>query len=232
MARRPPTNAADGAGGVDLDEHHDLARRLAADCAVLLKNDGPVLPLESAGTLAVIGHFAEAPRFQGGGSSHINAHQTDSALDAMRVLAAEHGQTLRYAPGFALEERSDSAALRAEVVRAAEDADVAVVFVGLADHDESEGFDREHLDLPSAQVELIREVATVAALALVASLQRWSGTSEADDSDQGQDVLNLIGSMPMRTFRNFPGVNVPTETLEQLMAASNDGSRGVAANSA
>jgi beta-glucosidase len=143
------------AAAFDGDAHHALARRLAAECAVLLKNDGDLLPLSAEDRIAVVGEFARTPRFQGGGSSNVHPTRVDAALDELRASARD----VSFAPGFCLDGSADAAALRAAAVEVARAADVAVVFAGLADADESEGSDRTTLDLPAGQVELIRAVA-------------------------------------------------------------------------
>jgi len=167
--------------GFDVDAHHALARELAAGCAVLLKNDAGTLPLAAGQRIAVVGEFARTPRFQGGGSSHVNATRVDDALGALR----EH-HDVAFAPGFALDGTGDAAALREEALAGARDADVTVVFVGLAESDESEGFDRFDIDLPVAQVELIRAVAAVSPRTVVVlssggivSLEDWHDDVDA-----------------------------------------------------
>ncbi|MGY1857004.1 glycoside hydrolase family 3 C-terminal domain-containing protein [Modestobacter sp. SYSU DS0290] len=167
--------------GFDADAHHALARELAAGCAVLLKNDGGALPLASGQRLAVVGEFARTPRFQGGGSSHVNATRVDDALTALQAT-----RPVVFAPGFTLDGSGDAAELREEAVGLARDADVAVVFAGLAESDESEGFDRTHIDLPAAQVELIRAVAAVSPRTVVVlssggvvSLEGWHDDVDA-----------------------------------------------------
>lgn len=152
-------------GALDRDEHHRLAREVAARCIVLLKNDGDVLPLARDARIAVIGGFAEQPRYQGAGSSQINPTRLDSALEEIRALAEAE---VTYAPGFvrgaeqsaagAASGENDTDALRDEAVRVAADADVAVVFLGLPEATESEGFDREHIDLPADQLRLLDAV--------------------------------------------------------------------------
>jgi len=151
---RPPGQAETA----DLAGHHALARLAAAESAVLLKNEAAILPLDPDArmSIAVIGEFARTPRFQGAGSSRVNPTRVDNALDALREAAGEHVQ-LSFSPGYLLSGEADQALL-SEAVSAAEAADVAVVFLGLPDEAESEGFDREHLDLPDAQLRLLAAV--------------------------------------------------------------------------
>ncbi|MEN4479401.1 glycoside hydrolase family 3 C-terminal domain-containing protein [Mycolicibacterium cosmeticum] len=126
----------------DADAHHLLAREAAARAIVLLKNDGDLLPLRPS-RIAVIGRFATQPRYQGGGSSHVNPTRLDTALDEIRRLAGDHEVTY-----------TDDARLAAA-------ADTAVVFLGLPAEAESEGFDRPHIDLPAEQIELLRQVVSL-----------------------------------------------------------------------
>jgi beta-glucosidase len=143
---------------IDFDAHHALARRAASSSIVLAKNDDELLPLRREQRVAVIGAFAVAPRYQGGGSSHVNASRVDVPLEEIRRLASEAAVT--FAPGFS-DDPSDADRLRAEAVESARQAEVAVLFLGLGELDESEGYDRTHLDIPSAQLELLEAVAAV-----------------------------------------------------------------------
>lgn len=136
----------------DKEAQHELSARISEQCMVLLKNDG-VLPLDKNDKIAFIGEFAEKPRFQGGGSSHINCFKTTCAVDAA------DGIDIIYAKGFDIETDSTTSALTAEAVAAAKSAKVAVVFAGLPDVYESEGYDRVHMRLPDCQNELISAVA-------------------------------------------------------------------------
>lgn len=171
---------------VDYDSHHQIARELAAECAVLLRNEHQVLPVPSAVRMAVIGEFAEAPRYQGGGSAHVNATKVDQPLDAIRDLAVEQGVSVTYARGFSSDESADATALHEEAIYAARRADVAVVFAGLSERIESEGIDRPNIELPDEQVQLIKAVAEVAHRTVVVlanggivSLEAWHDDVDA-----------------------------------------------------
>jgi beta-glucosidase len=144
----------------DLDEHHRLARRAARETMVLLKNEGGPLPLSKSGTIAVLGQFAVEPRFQGGGSSHVNPHKVDIPLDEIRSLA--HGSAdVLYAQGYRLETDDVDESLLLEAAETARKADVAVLFVGLPERYESEGFDRTRMAIPESHRLLIERVADV-----------------------------------------------------------------------
>ena len=143
-------------GPLDVDAHHALAREVAGRCLVLLKNDDAVLPLRRDADVAVIGAFAETPRYQGAGSSQINPTRVDTALDEIRALS---DGDVTYAAGFTIDGSGDAVALRDEAVAAASAADVAIVFLGVPSSEESEGFDREHIDLAPAQLDLVEAVA-------------------------------------------------------------------------
>lgn len=138
----------------DKEAQHTLSRRVAADCMVLLKNEGGILPLRREDTLAFIGEFAAKPRYQGGGSSHINSFKTVSVLEA-----AEGLERVSYAKGFDIENDATDDAMMQEAVAAARKASVAVVFAGLPEAYESEGYDRKHMRLPDCQNAVIAAVA-------------------------------------------------------------------------
>ena len=211
--------AVPATGTVDVEAHHALAKRLAAECAVLLKNEQAALPISPASTVAVVGEFATEPRFQGGGSSHVNPTRVDTALDAIRA----RGTVVSCARGL-----DDNA------VELAREAEVTVVFAGLNEIDESEGYDRDTIDLPAGQVDLIRRVAAVSRRVVVVlshggvvSLEGWHDKVDAilDCGLLGQasgsavaDLLygvtnpsgRLAETIPLRlrdnpSYFNFPG---------------------------
>lgn len=137
----------------DRDADHELAREIAAECMVLLKNQDNILPLSKTAKTAFIGAFAENPRFQGGGSSHINCHKVESALEMAK------GLPVIYAKGYEIKDDVIREPLIAQAVEAAKSAETAVVFAGLPDSFESEGYDRTHMRLPNCQNALIAAVA-------------------------------------------------------------------------
>jgi beta-glucosidase len=143
-------------------EHHALARRAALESAVLLKNDGGVLPLQPApgSRIAVIGEFARTPRYQGAGSSQVNPTQLDVPLDELRAGLGDQVQ-VDFAAGFGVGTTESDAELAREAVELAHGAANVVVFLGLPSDYESEGFDRTHMDLPTNQVQLIEALAEV-----------------------------------------------------------------------
>ncbi|AFC28614.1 BglB [Paenibacillus mucilaginosus 3016] len=168
----------------DPAEHHRLAREVARESMVLLKNERSLLPLSRGSHLAVIGAFADKPRYQGGGSSHIVPTQLDQPVEEIRKLADASG-VVTYAQGYRLESDTADEALTEEAKRAAAAADTAVIFAGLPDRYESEGYDRTHLSLPANQIRLIEEVAAVQPKVVVVLLNGspvempWIGSAQA-----------------------------------------------------
>ena len=137
----------------DKEAQHAQAADIAAECMVLLKNEDGILPLNKEDEIAFIGEFARKPRFQGGGSSHINCFKTVGALEAAK------GLKVTYAPGYSVAQDEATAEMIAEAVAAAKKAKAAVVFAGLPDSYESEGYDRQHMRMPACQNKLIEAVA-------------------------------------------------------------------------
>ncbi len=132
---------------VDLDAHHALARRAAARCCVLLKNQGETLPLRDPARVAVIGAMAQQPRYQGAGSSGVKPTKLTSAWEALSQAVGR--DRLRYAAGVD----------PVDALETARGAEVVLVFAGLPSSYESEGYDRDHVDLPPQQNALIEQLA-------------------------------------------------------------------------
>jgi beta-glucosidase len=243
-------DGADASATYDRDAHHALAREVAGRSVVLLKNDG-ALPLSAASgrRIAVIGEFARTPRYQGAGSSQIVPTKLDNALDELTALAGD--ATVTFSAGYTLGSDGDAAELTSEAVAAAQAADDVVVFLGLPGEDESEGFDREHLELPAAQTALLEAVvATGARVTVVLSnggVVRVSGWADrvaaiVEGWLLGQagggaiaDVLfgvvnpsgRLAESIPLRledtaSYLNFPGENGHVRYGEGLFVGYRD----------
>ena len=142
----------------DIEAHHKLARKAAQESIVLLKNEDNILPLQPGTKVAVIGDFAQTPRYQGAGSSLVNpAKQPESILNeignsGLEMVAFEQGYRRNKKSDAKLIERAKEAAKKAEVV---------LIFAGLDEISESEGLDRTHMNMPQAQNMLIDEISTV-----------------------------------------------------------------------
>ena len=142
----------------DALSHHNIARKMAANSMVLLKNEDGVLPIEAKDDYCVIGKMAKQPRYQGAGSSIINPTKLDNAYD---LLKEEYGVEPPYADGYKTETDEVDEALIAEAVEIAEKSKFVLLYIGLTDLYESEAFDREHMRLPDNQLALIEELAKV-----------------------------------------------------------------------
>ncbi len=140
----------------DRDKDHEYAKKVAEETIVLLKNEDGILPLPEKEEIAFIGKYARQPRFQGGGSSHINSHKVTGAWDVVKDWG-----NITFAEGYGDQEDVTDEALIAEAVEKAGKAKAAVIFAGLPDAFESEGFDRSHMGMPNCQNELINRVAAV-----------------------------------------------------------------------
>jgi beta-glucosidase len=227
-------------GELDVDAHHALARSAAAECAVLLKNEGGLLPLRPADgdTLAVVGEFARTPRYQGAGSSQVNPTRVDVALDELRAAVGD-GVEVAFAAGFGIGpvegDRPDDEELAAEAVALAGRAGTVVAFLGLPAADESEGFDRTSMELPANQTALLARLAEanpniVVVLAngsavrvadwerhVPAILECWLGGQAAGGA--AADLLlgaanpsgRLAETLPLRLEDNTSSLNFPGE---------------------
>ena len=178
----------------DVDAHDEVAHQAAVESIVMLKNDGAILPLDadaaSGQKIAVIGEFARTPRYQGGGSSHITPTRMTSFLDVLD----ERGIAAEFAPGFTLDLEPADPALETQAVDAAKRADTVLMFLGLPEAAESEGFDRETLDIPAKQIALLDAVAA-ANDQVVVVLSNGSAVSVAPWAGRAKGILEswLLG---------------------------------------
>ncbi|WP_338787196.1 glycoside hydrolase family 3 C-terminal domain-containing protein [Metabacillus sp. FJAT-53654] len=144
----------------DKEAHHQLARETARESMVLLKNEDRILPLKKEGNIAVIGEFAKAPRYQGGGSSHIKPTKLENIVEEIEKTAGEL-VNVAYAQGYYRDKDAIDEDLIEEAKVVASQADTVILFAGLPDRYESEGYDRVHLHIPENQTRLIEAIAEV-----------------------------------------------------------------------
>ncbi|MBN2738615.1 MAG: glycoside hydrolase family 3 C-terminal domain-containing protein [Spirochaetales bacterium] len=150
----------DCSASFDEEKHHQLAKEAAGEAIVLLKNKNQLLPLDTKKykNIAVIGRFAVEPRYQGGGSSHVEALKEENLLDSLKSLAPDC--SFSYEPGYSLKDTESPAEID-QAVKAAEKSDFTVLVIGLPDSYEFEGFDRTHMDLPAVHNLLVQKVLEV-----------------------------------------------------------------------
>lgn len=140
----------------NLEKDHAVAQKIEEESIVLLKNEDNILPLKEGCKAAFIGKYAAKPRYQGGGSSHINSFKVESAWETVK----DNGSVI-YAQGYDDREDVTDEELLTEAIKAAKKAEAAVIFAGLPDNFESEGYDRKHLRMPKCQNRLIEEISAV-----------------------------------------------------------------------
>lgn len=147
---------------IDVKKHHDFAKKAASESMVLLKNEDMILPIsrEKVKKLAVIGSMAFDPRYQGSGSSKINPYRIDDAFDRIKELAGPNIQILPH-QGYSHEEVVEQVHLEEEAIQLAKNSDMALLFMGLPEGCESEGYDRINLELPTKQISLINKICNV-----------------------------------------------------------------------
>lgn len=141
----------------DKEEQHNFAREAAEDSIVLLKNKNNILPLKQGQKIAIIGSLAEKPRYQGGGSSHVNAYKVVTPLQAV----SESSYETYYAPGYRLDRDEKDSLLEKQAIDLSKNKDVVLFFAGVPEKDESEGFDKKTIDLPINQINLLNKLAQV-----------------------------------------------------------------------
>lgn len=136
----------------NFDEQHQFARNLADKSIVLLKNKNSVLPLDSENSIAIIGQLAEKPRYQGGGSSHVNAYNVVTPLQALKLLGIRNS----YQPGYDLNSKKTNQIFEDHALKLAQSSEQIVFFAGFPESYESEGFDKTSIQLPNNQNHLIK----------------------------------------------------------------------------
>lgn len=171
---------------IDFEAHHRIARKAAANSAVLLKNDGQALPLKKEQNIAVIGALAKKLRYQGSGSSHVNPPKTVSFVEAMQ----NEKHAFAYADAYTLKGDGLDEALLREACETAKGKDAVLVFIGLTDAFESEGFDRTHANLPQSHYRLMQELAKVNSN-LIVVLSGGSPAILSPFTGQAKAILNL-----------------------------------------
>ncbi len=141
----------------DIEAHHKMAAKASEQSIVLLKNDENILPLKKGTKVAVIGEFAQNARYQGAGSSVVNATRVDNAMD---VIGNFDLVVAGFEPGYPRSGKGDPA-MQAKAVELAKKADIVLLYIGLDEISESEGLDRPHMKLPQSQIDLLEAVAAV-----------------------------------------------------------------------
>ena len=139
------------------EAQHKFAQKAAEDSMILLKNEEQILPLQKSDKIALIGELARQPRYQGGGSSHVNSYQVVDPLTA----AQQSDYAVEFAAGYTLDSNDSAPQLVDQALQLAQRSDKVVFFAGIPEQDESEGFDKKSLDLPRNQVELLTRIAQV-----------------------------------------------------------------------
>ena len=224
------------------EAHREVARRAARESIVLLKNEADILPLQTKGSIAVIGDFAREPRYQGGGSSHVSASHVDCPYDAICTHCGD--AEIKYEKGYHAENEDIDQVLAATAISCAQKADCAILFVGNIESQESEGFDRVDLRLPRNQIDLVEKITSVQSETIVVLmnasavempwLDKVKGLFETYLGGQGIGIAiaellfgiyspcgKLAETFPKRiqdtpAYLNFPGYEDKTEYSEKL----------------
>lgn len=142
------------------EEHHHLAKQAASDGMVLLKNKDNILPISKRQSMSIIGELAIKPRYQGGGSSNVNPTKLDNIYKQIKLKISEE-TNITYAQGYDLTSDKSDMELINEAKKEAEKTDISILFIGLPERYEAEGYDRTHLDIPENQKQIIEEISKV-----------------------------------------------------------------------
>ncbi|GHU71088.1 glycosyl hydrolase [Clostridia bacterium] len=206
----------------DKDAHHALACETASESIVLLKNDNNILPINNSASVAVVGAFAKSPRYQGAGSSRINASRVSIPYD--EIINAASGANVTYCEGYSLDGKGDAAQMISEAVSAAKSAHVCIIFAGLPDSDDSEGKDREHVRLPDDQNALIDAVITAQPRTIVVLMN--GSAVELPWADKSAGILEayLAGQASGKAIADilFGAVNPSGKLAETFPVKLND----------
>ena len=172
----------------DAAAHHQKAREIASQCMVLLKNEENILPLKKGANIAVIGEMAKNPRYQGAGSSIVNAIKVDCAYDSI----IEKGAKVTYAAGYSTAKKNKipDEKFIADAVEAAKGKDAVLLFIGLTEEFESEGFDRRHIGIPPLHIKLVEAVSAVNKNVVV--VLAGGAVIEMPWADKVKGILNSI----------------------------------------
>lgn len=138
----------------DKNKHHNIAKKIAEGSMVLLKNEDSILPLKKGQKIAVIGEMAKSPRFQGAGTSVINPTMLDNAYDEL----VKFGADVVYSQGYDKSKDEIDDKMINDAVDSAKKADVVLIFAGLTEGFEAEGYDRKNIEMPNCQNYLISEI--------------------------------------------------------------------------
>lgn len=138
----------------DKEKHHQFAREIAANSMVLLKNNNAILPIKKDDSVLIVGDLAENPRYQGGGSSHVNAFRVSSPLEEIQARQSN----TQFAKGYDINEDTENISLTKEAISKATTVDKVIIFAGYPEQMESEGYDKDTIQLPENQTKLIKEM--------------------------------------------------------------------------
>lgn len=222
------------------EKHHDLAREIAEESIVLLKNNEEILPINKNKKIALIGDMVKNPRYQGSGSSTINPYKLENVYDVLKEKKIE----FEYAQGYERSQNIKDKELRRKAIEIAKDKDYVIVFAGLTENYESEGMDRKTLDIPENQNKLINEISKVNSNIIVIlaggspMLMPWRENVKAivatylSGEAGAEAIVNIITgktnpsgklaeTYPLRlqdtpSYKNFPGNEVTVEYQESI----------------